>query len=369
MFLSLVTLIMSAGLAAATDCSLDQILQQAKPDQKCVEHYLSGIANEEDRSETKYRLTQWKPLQGLSVDSEDGLIQALKGQKLLFRTILLKREKPMILWMDGKILVDNSDNPSFARRLDNVLKKNKMAEWSLLPQAWAEQGQQLRRDLTLFYAMEDFKTWGSARNLVAKNDPALRGFLGAPSWLHRQIVGAKEIKCSDPNTVATTRFLRDGTSGLDTELMITPRSETEFLVRGLKSKQTHLISLKDWEVSYVGHTRRTLLPHSAGIDATLSTCADTHCERITKTDKMRDWNFLLRLDPEQEQRDLKVRSKINNETFKQVNAEYQAALVGRLFGLSVMGTCCGSSECRDEMLKNYQIRLQPAAEGESRSTH
>jgi|GEM_PF-5492977 len=360
-------------LAKTDDCSLSQILTADKPHKKCVEAYLAKIPNQEDRTEAKFRLQQWKPIKDLQVDSADGRIEAFIGEKFLMRTILLQRQKPMLIYMDGKILADNSDNPSFARRLDNAMKKNKSAALDfILPQAHAEPSMgETQTTLTLLYALDEPNAWGTAQNVVTLSNK-LETFLPASGWLTRQLLGSSKVRCARGNLVETTQFRqRNSYSDIDTRLQITPKSSTEFIVTGLKHGQSHLIKLSSWEARLSGRAQNQMFLNlkSAATNATISTCADVTCETVTKVDPFDQWNYIMRKSPEEDQKLRKKNLKSNTQTLEELNKEYREELVGKLFGMSVMGACCTSQTCREVMSERFNIDLQPNAPTEAHSAH
>src|SRR4051812_14014461 len=110
-----------AHAMASADCTVTQVLQNPK-DAACVQELIKKIPDEQDRAEFKFKLTQWKPKAGFKVYAAPGFIEAQSGGKLLFRAIWLQRLNPAILWLDGKILTDKSNNPSVARTLDNLFR-------------------------------------------------------------------------------------------------------------------------------------------------------------------------------------------------------------------------------------------------------
>lgn len=366
MLMLLISLVVSA--AAKTDaCSISQILNAAKPDKKCIEAYLAKIPNEEDRLEAKFRLAQWKPIKDLHVRSGEGMIEAVVGEKLLMRTILLQQQKPMLIYMDGKILVDASDNPSFARRLDNAMKKGTSAAADfILPRAHAASPPlaTTQQTLTLLYALDEPGSWGDATRVVG-NSRQIENFIPARSWLLNRLAGAQQIRCATNEVVEPTTFRpRESTSDADTILNITPKSATEFIVTGLKRRKTHLIKLSTWEAhGQNGRKHPTLALRSASVNATLSVCADADCKEIEKTDALEKWNFPLRRGPDDPAPSLSV----NRGIMEQVNTAYREELIGRLFGLSVMGTCCKTTQCRNLMLERFNVRLSPNVSAESQT--
>jgi hypothetical protein len=354
MLMLLLSLVLSAH-AKTDNCSLTEILKAAKPDQKCVENYLAKIPNEEDRGEAKFRLQEWKPIKDLEVRAEGGAIEAYSGGKVIMRSIILKMQKPMIIWMDGKILVDNSDNPSFARRLANAMKTPKSAFLDLVvPDAYAEDPQ-VGRAILMYYTVSG-DGWGGAS--VAVHDADFNRFLPPNNWLTR-LMPAREIKCAAKDLVGPAEFMADDTYGVNTRLMVTPQSTTEFLIKGLKRGVTHRVRLNSEVSDYRGNLYRALDARKAGQGMVIETCADEACAQVTKTEKLEDWNLILRLSPEQEAAKAPKRLKTNAQTFREMNDEFRQKLANRLFGLSVMGDCCSSDRCRDEMLERHNIKLQP----------
>ena len=366
MLMLLFSLVVSAS--AKTDlCSLDQILKATKPKKECIEAYLAKIPNDEDRREAKFRLSQWKPIKDLQVRSGEGMIEAVVGEKLLMRTILLQQQKPMLIYMDGKILVDASDNPSFARRLDNAMKKGTSAAFSFFirsAHAVSPDFLNTRQTLTLLYALDEPDTWGDAARMVG-NSREIGNFVPARGWLFNQLVGAEQIRCTANNLVEPTTFRqKNSTSDNDTVLKIIPKSPTEFIISGLKRGKFHLVSLSSGEVqSEDGRKRPTLALGSARTNATISLCVNSDCSQIEMTDTLKKWNFPLRRGPGEQA----PSSAMNRVTLDQLNEAYQEEFVGKLFGLSVMGSCCSTTYCRDLMLGRFNVRLSPNVSAETKT--
>lgn len=347
--------------AQASTCDLTAILRSPKPDGKCVEAYLSKIENQEDRAEVKFRLQQWRPMPNLGVTADGGAFEAYDGDKPIFKAIILKTQKPMLIWLDGKIIVDNSENPSIVRRLQNAMKfPKKSAAFDLVvPRAYADQIQ-VRESLLMMYSVDQGNAWHSASAIVSRDE--FGNFLPGNSWISRNLMKTRQIRCSSKGLVEGGDFLYDNTSGVNTQLNITPQSTHEFLIKGLKRGVTHRIRLASNERPpnrYVG------LP-TAGENMTIETCEDAACTKTSASDKLEDWNLILRNDPAEEAKRAQRARGLNAEVLRDLNQDFRKSLAQRLFALSVMGSCCESDLCRDQITKRWNIQLQ--APGSSPTT-
>ncbi len=367
MLVLLFSLLASAFAApASSSCTLTEILKSDKPDRACVEAYLNKIKNSEDRGEAKFRLARWKPIKELKVDSGAGMIEAYDGTKFLTRAVLLQVQKPMMIWMDGKILTDNSENASFARRFDNAVKKNKSALLNfILPTAHAQSQSALsttQQTLTMLYALDEPNVWNDAAG-ITQGSKEIENFIASRNRLGRMLFGAREVRCTSKNLVEPTEFNQTGSySDIDTRLKITPKSANEFIVTGLQAGQTHVIKLSTWEtrIPHSEKTQSALDFKTAAEDATISTCADAGCSSVSKTDKFDQWNYVLRKSPEADRRWRAQNSAATNMNLSDHNDLFRAELVGKLFGLSVLGSCCASPACREKMAERFGISLKNA---------
>jgi hypothetical protein len=352
------------AFAANDSCSLSEVLKSARPEKKCVEAFLAKIPNAEDRSEVKYRLSQWEPIKDLKVISSDGMIEAFIGEKFYMRTILLQKQKPMLIYMDGKILVDNSDNPSFARRLENAMKQNNSAATHFfLPEAQAQtiSKANLQQTLTLLYSLDEVASLSDV-NTIVKDSEKIQAFLPARHWLAKKLVGVAQVRCTSTDLVEGTEFRqRESSYGTDPVLKVTPKSQTEFIVTGIQRGKIHLIRMSSWDATGPnGRLQPTLALKSAGHQATLSTCSDAECKTLEDTSLLENWNPISSKSPREKSRV----TENNRQTMIHLNSKFREELIGKLFGLSVMGSCCTSPKCRESMLQRFNVQLHPTAPGQ-----
>lgn len=357
----LLSLLTSQAMAAT--CDAGQVLADPKSD--CAKEFVNNIKDEQDRSEAKHLLTSWKMPKDVEVRIEGGLMEAIKNEKVIFRAMWMKFEKPAILFLDGKILVDNSGNPSVGRRLDNLMRKNKSAAFSLFNEAHAQTNSDLTRNLMFFYSLGGTGFAGSALETLRedKNNELGKHF-PAQNVLVNAIFGKPQIKCAGNNLTGPTRF-QWGTTGADLDVTIIPKSQNEFIIKDIGKNKYSLLKLGDYSAPFTGQP--TLDPRSIGWNAKLSACADENCSSLSKEWPLKDWNLVLKQNPEQDQQGRKTRIKTNDEAFQFETAKIRKALLNHVFGLSIAGACCSDATCRQVMLDKYKIQLQPAA-GESTTT-
>ncbi len=351
----MLTLLLSLVMnAQAAPCDLTTILRSAKPDQKCVSAYLSKIKNEEDRSEMKFRLKEWKPIKDLQVAVDDGVIEAQDGEGLILRAVILKYRKPMLIWMDGRILADSSDNPSFARRLQNALKARQRTSAALdlvLPSAYA-QSPETQTTLLMAFALDRPEAFGGAEKAIARDD--FGQFLPNRSPLSKNWLWSEKMTCTSENTVAGGEFTFDifNNDAAYTKLDISPQSPTEFLIQGLKPNTTHRIRINSEDQVEGKTSLRRLSPRTAGTDMMIETCEDKTCAKISKSEKIEGWSLVQRKSPEEKGEE--------SPLINAMNQTFRTRLGERLFALSVLGECCRTPLCRTELKNRWNIQLQPA---------
>ncbi|MGE0528211.1 MAG: hypothetical protein AB7G93_01720 [Bdellovibrionales bacterium] len=343
--------------ASKPNCSIDLILAKGAGHRECAAEFVRKIPDSQDQAEAKYLLKTFTLPKDLSVVAGPDMIQAVLGQKVLVQAVWLKRNNPAVLWLDGKILVDNSGNPSLGRRIDNLLRKRRSASFDIspFPRAFAESGS-LARKILYLYSLDQEQKAQSAANLVATDSArAVADFLPAYGGFFYY----KEIVCKAGGVISPQPFDDGGKYGTHLLLNIEPLSPTDFIVTGLKKNQTHLIRL-DRKMSLPMEPAEVILDprHNFGT-ATLAACRDPRCNSTDKPESLADWNLTLGRNPA-EQKKAFASAPIREREYAATDQEVQKQLMGRLFGMSVMGGCCEDPECRKLLEEKYSLKLVPA---------
>ncbi len=373
----LFSLLFSQSLAmASVNCTMEHVLQNPHGEAACVQQFLKEIRDDQDRAEFKYRLNQWRPRRDLKIFSEHGVIEAVSHDKTVFRAIWLKMSNPAILWLDGKILTDKTNNPSMARTIDNLFKSQRNASVMFLPEAHADDGKNLAKDALFFYSLGPGMT-GQANEVVAASDPAsgpgknLMEFLPSGNMVSRLLGARNTVKCTSNNLVQTASFTYGPGYGQDPTFKITPKSPTQFIVQGIETNKTQLVTVSAWPVQ-VTYARAidTIHPQGSALKATIADCEDKECRQVSREMPLAERNLMFRHSPEKEAEAAKSRLKSNQALYKDLSKEMRYKMVGQMFGLSIMGACCSDSLCQQQLKEKYSVNLQPAASGaESSAVH
>lgn len=338
-----------AQAVSARSCSIDQILVNPKDQAACVKHFTKQIKNEQDRAEFKYRIGRWKPNKDLHVIVGEGFVEAQIKGETKFRAIWLQMSNPAVLWIDGHILTDKSNNPSIARTIDNLFKSKPTASLDFLPKAYAQAaGKDLERELLFFYRLES-------------GGQDLEKFLPVPHWMVRKFSDSKkEVKCKTQQATESDEFYFDG-GGQTRGLTITPRSPTEFIVTGIENKKTHLIKL---ETSKDKRERSPdlspLHPALTVPSSKISLCSDDQCALTSNTMPLQERDFIFFMkSPEEAAAHSKGLSESERENFGKLNKGIRYSLASKLFSMSVLSACCGNTLCQDLLKKRFAIDVQP----------
>lgn len=359
MFL-LSVLLSQAVHASAFPCTMEQTLQN--PKSECVSQLTKKIKNEQDRSEFKFRLSQWKKPAGLNVFTDSGFIEAQMNGKPLVRALWFKYGNPAVLWYNGKVLTEASKNPSLARTLDKLFKPNAKA-FRFVPEAHAEDAD-LVKNVMFFYSIEnkervDALTDSKPANAVVKSKKNMGDYLPYVNPFIRFFGGA-DIKCTGRNTVEPMLVeLNPGESEM--QVMIKQKSPTEFILSGIEKDKTHLITVTSFSMKLGEQSRQIISPTWSFDSATVAECLDVNCEKVGPAYPYLERELIFGRAPEEEKRAHEVRSKVERDEVTVANQHRRKMLAARMFGMSVMGNICEDPVARDELKANHSLNLVPAA--------
>lgn len=359
--LLLSVLLSQAVFATAVPCTLEQALQY--PKSPCTQQLAKKIADEQDRAEFKFRMSQWKWPTGLKVYSDHGFIEAqIKGETVV-RSIWIKYNDPAILWLNGKVLTDTSKSPSIARTLDKMLRPASTASL-LFPEAHAENND-LVKNVVFFYSVagDDQANRISDSNTaeaVVKSHAPMADFLPAGNPLINWFGGGPTVNCASKNTVEPSNFeVNPGTDEL--YIRITPKSPTEFILSGIEKGKTHLVTMTAFQLKMGDQSRTILAPKWSFAGATIAECGDVNCNVTEKSRSYQERELIFGHSPEKEKEMDAQRSKAGREEIARINQDRRDRLAAKMFGMSVMGSICDNPIARDELKKNYKVNLVPAS--------
>lgn len=341
----------------AADCHIDRVLQN--PKSPCTKEFLKKIPDEQDRAEFKFRLNSWKRPTDLKVYGDHGFIEAQIGGESVVRAIWLKYQSPAILWLNGKILTDKSGNPSLARTLDNMFRKPATA-MNFIPEAFARDNDDLVKNLVFFYSVGDRMNDLRTAEGVMKTKLPISRFLPPSNPLVR-LFGGPTVTCATRDTVAATLVHMNPSQGNEMEVMVAPKSATEFKLTGIEKGKTHLVTLTAFTMELEGKRKTFLHPQFSLKGAMIAECVDKECTQTTKPMPYDERELISGRSPEEEKVAEAARSNVEKQETRLINEERRARLGEKMFGMSIMGNCCANETCRHEMKNNYNVNLTPAS--------
>ena len=351
----LLSLLASQAVHAA-ECSVDRILQN--PKSPCTQEYIKKISDEQDRAEFKFRLSRWKQPAQFKVYSDHGFIEAQMDGKTIARAVWLKYSSPAILWLNGKILTDRSNNPSMARTLDKMFRGTKTASL-LLPEAYAQEDQDLVKNVVFFYSVDDVMTNSKTVEGVASSKVALTRFMPASNPI-LNFFGGPTVNCASANTIEA-KLVEMNPGQSEMQVLVTPKSPTEFKLTGIEKGRTHLVTLTSFTLKLGNQVKTILHPKFSLEGAMIAECVDPDCRTTTKEMPYQDRELIYGRSPEKEKQAEASRSKTEKEEAQRINQDRRDLLGTKMFGMSVMGNCCDNTVCRGELKNNYNVNLVPAS--------
>jgi hypothetical protein len=341
----------------AADCNIDRILQN--PKSPCTREFVKKIPDEQDRAEFKFRLSRWKRPANLLVYNDHGFIEAQVDGKSVARAIWLKYQNPAILWLNGKILIDKSGNPSLARALDNMFRPPATA-MNFIPEAFAGENDDLVKNAVFFYSINDRLTdLQTAGDVVHAKTPMGR-FL-PPSNPLVSLLGGPTVTCATRDTVEAKLVHMNPAQGGEMEVLVTPLSPTEFKLTGIEKGKTHLVTLTSFTMRLDKREKTFLHPEFSLNGAMIAECMDKECKTTAKLMPYSERELIFGRSPEKEKAAEAARSPVEKREARLINEERRARLGAKMFGMSIMGNCCANETCRQEMKNNYNVNLTPAS--------
>ncbi|MGE3760242.1 MAG: hypothetical protein AB7H97_20925 [Pseudobdellovibrionaceae bacterium] len=341
-------LLSQAVHATAVPCTLEQLLQN--PKSECASQFARKIKDEKVRAEFKARLAKWSPPKGLKIYSANGFIEAQANGKTIARAAWLRSQNPAILWMNGKIITHAEDTVALAGRLHETMR--------------APAADDTARDLVFFYSATDADnaTWildaKTAQDTVLAKAP-LDQYLPEPnplSW----VFGGLGRKCESNNTVGEEVIqLNPGSAKM--ELTITPKSPTEFIISGIESRKTHYLTITALELRMDNRVKKILHPKYSFEGAVLAECVDSSCTKTVNSVSYQTRELFYGVSAEEAKKRAEQRDRKHQALLDEENQRRRDMLGSRIYGLSIMGSCCADEICREEMKKNYTLRLTPSS--------
>lgn len=196
---------------------IDKVLTGEKPNENDLALVLANLADPQDKLEFQNFVRNWRPPPGMSYDARPWQLDVYEKQKLLYRTSWLSVD-PQILSVNGSLLFGHSKDPSFYRRVENLLKDFKTRKNSSRTSIYFERAEAKGNEDTLktpLFAFLLANALSTADDLVREESYSIalklfqhRSFPPL-TWYERNISG-KKIYCTDQGVDAVTYNL-DGT--------------------------------------------------------------------------------------------------------------------------------------------------------------
>jgi hypothetical protein len=341
----------------AADCNMDHLLHN--PKSPCSREFLKKIADDQDRAEFKFRLSTWTWPANFKVYSDHGFIEAQVDGEPIVRAVWLKYQNPAILWLNGKILTDKSNNPSLARTLDKMFRAPATA-MSFIPKAFAQADNDLVKNVLFFYSVNDRLVDLQTAGGVVHTKLPISKFLPPTNPLVN-LLGGPTVKCSTQNTVEAKVVHMNPAQGNEMEVLVTPRSPTEFKLTGIEKGKTHLVTLTSFTIELEHQTKTFLHSQFSLSGAMIAECVDKDCQKTTKLMPFDERELIFGRSPEKEKAAEAARSPVERQAVRAINEERRSRLGAKMFGMSIMGNCCANETCRQEMKNNYNVNLMPAS--------
>ncbi|HMN68814.1 MAG TPA: hypothetical protein PKC28_09785 [Bdellovibrionales bacterium] len=348
-----------APVFAAEPCTIARMMNSTDPDQRCQNEFLKNLKDPQDVSEAKTVLRHgWKGK--IASLERPGFIELSQNGRTVFTGAVLQHNKPMILWLNGKIFANPSDNPSIARRLDPLLRRKSAWFTSLIPEARADDTT-LEKEATLLFALGNVRPLSGKELIAADSGNELAQFLPRTNWLMKESTFPGKLRCVPGGLIDKYDF-EFGTRGADNfQAQVVPVSPTDFKVYGLAKKgEVFLISLPETNVQGL-QSAKVVYGDFLSQDrkkVTVGKCDDPDCISTQPAGPLSEWNFLRRLDPAREKEKAKTRWKPATAQQGPVNREIEKDLVQKLFALSILGDCCESAACAGQVKAKYGIELE-----------
>lgn len=366
MLIQILALLTQVALAKAPTCTLNLALQNPKANKSCVDILLKETANEQDRADLKFLFNSWKPVPGLRLHQNGPYMAAEIDGKVIYRALWLSWENPAMLWVNGKILTDNSNNPSVFRRVANMFKPEKFAGL-FLNQAHAQtishkvHGEVIAAQSTVLASRTRMQLDHNKEYApyFPGTDPLLR--LMPTSW-------AKTAECSGTVMNGTFELNERREYGVSPQYKITQLEPHKFFVKGILDENSrHVITINF--PAFDARVSVKQLAHWTGETALIAACLDENCKNTDRLEKLSDWNLELRMTPDQEHWEKRTGREFDVDSKGEENVKLRSQLGGLLFTLAVAGDCCTDKVCRDLILKRYNVKLKSVSPTGATTSH
>lgn len=180
------------------------MLSPEKTDAKILEEIYGFIPEPEDRAQFIRFVEMWKPRKGLCYDAQPGMVRIYRDNEILLDAAWISLS-PVVLWLNGKLLVGSDNGSSIYRGLETLFNENATRsawfESLTVPSAFAEDNLLAPEQRQVLFAFSLVDTLKTVENLIKKNPGVSRAaaYLQAKRFDHLNFItgsGAGKVQCT-----------------------------------------------------------------------------------------------------------------------------------------------------------------------------
>jgi hypothetical protein len=301
-------------------CNLEKIFTGPSSQTTCEAKLIERIPNEQDKIEARRILKPGRLPEDMTVTMNGAYFRAEANGKVLVESIWISVKNPAILWYNGEFLTSQSNDTSVARIVDNLLRKRtaKVSRWSKFFQSAAyatDPAQTTGRDALVLYTIgnlpltqsfsgaSDKVSAGKALSAISPFGPLpmpspwgehnVNKFQCEDDKIKTAIFDKRTPSVADQNAVLfnmnsadirVSDFIKDKLIASSVpkayaQMIIEPKSPTEFIVTGLADHQKLLFSYTNGVVSTSARVAKV----------SIATCDSADCQKVTPIGDMHSW--------------------------------------------------------------------------------